>query len=111
MRIYPSALFGAVVLIFPVASVTAQQLSPGLDEVIVTSSRIPTPLRRVGQAQVDLNLLLANLRKLLSTYLDPNQPYLSRRMLSQDSESGDYDQLARFGEWEDGDKPAPEDLS
>jgi vitamin B12 transporter len=48
MRIFPSALFGAVVLIFPVASLTAQQLSPGLDEVIVTSSRIPTPLRHVG---------------------------------------------------------------
>ena len=49
--------------------------------------------------------------ELLAAYLRPDQPYLSRRMLQSDGHRGDYEQLARFGEWEDGDLARPEDLS
>jgi ATP-dependent helicase/nuclease subunit B len=54
---------------------------------------------------------LDGLMSLLSSYLRAEQHYLSRRMLRTERETGEYDQLARHGEWEDVDDPAPEDLS
>lgn len=55
--------------------------------------------------------VLANLRALIEAYLDPDQGFTSRRMMQQDANVGDYDQLARFGEWDATDDPVPEDLS
>ncbi len=55
--------------------------------------------------------VLANLRRLIEAYLDPEQGFTSRRMMQQDANAGDYDQLARFGEWDVTDDPLPEDLS
>ena len=54
---------------------------------------------------------LVGLRELIGQYLDPNQHYLSRRMLQSEAFSGDYDHLARHGEWDDSDPPAPVDLT
>ncbi|WP_299825880.1 double-strand break repair protein AddB [uncultured Roseobacter sp.] len=54
---------------------------------------------------------LGNLRALIDAYLDPGQGFTSRRMMLQDKIEGDYDQLARFGEWDATDDPVPEDLS
>ena len=54
---------------------------------------------------------LAGLKQLIAAYLQPEQHYLSRRMLTTEREAGDYDQLARHGEWEDADDPAPTDLT
>ncbi len=51
------------------------------------------------------------LKVLLATYLRADQPYVSRRMPRRERDVGDYDHLARHGEWEDADDPAPEDLS
>jgi ATP-dependent helicase/nuclease subunit B len=65
----------------------------------------PAPLEEESPAQT-----LDGLRRLLSAYLRPEQYYLSRRMLRTDREVGDYDQLARHGEWDDADEPAPADL-
>ncbi|MEP2642653.1 double-strand break repair protein AddB [Roseobacter sp.] len=55
--------------------------------------------------------VLANLRELIEAYLQPDQGFTSRRMMMEDKIAGDYDQLARFGEWDATDDAAPEDLS
>jgi double-strand break repair protein AddB len=54
---------------------------------------------------------IKRLEQLIADYLEPDQHFLSRRMLMTDRESGVYDHLARHGEWDDADDPAPEDLS
>ena len=54
---------------------------------------------------------LAGLRELITSYLDPNQYFLSRRMLQSEGFSGNYDHLARHGEWDDSDPPSPKDVS
>ncbi|MEZ5714556.1 MAG: hypothetical protein R3D85_04945 [Paracoccaceae bacterium] len=42
----------------------------------------------------------AEFRALIASYLGPDQGYLSRRAMFDTREAGDYDQLARFGEWD-----------
>ncbi|WP_415922450.1 double-strand break repair protein AddB [Tateyamaria sp. SN6-1] len=54
--------------------------------------------------------VLADLVGLLSAYLEPEKGYTSRRALYEDREARDYDQLARFGEWDVTADPVPEDL-
>lgn len=55
--------------------------------------------------------VLANLRKLIETYLSADQGFTARRMMQEDKIAGDYDLLARFGEWDATDEPVPEDLT
>lgn len=62
-------------------------------------------------AKNDTAKVLGELRQLLSQYLVADQHYLSRRAVKTEQFVGDYDHLARHGEWEDTDPPAPEDLS
>ncbi len=47
---------------------------------------------------------------LIRAYFSPTQGYTSRRAMLKDADTGDYDQLARFGEWDGTDAPHPEDL-
>jgi double-strand break repair protein AddB len=55
--------------------------------------------------------VLAGLHALISSYLSDAQGFTSRRIVQTEAASGDYDQLARFGEW-DGTTPAtPQDLT
>lgn len=54
--------------------------------------------------------VLAELKQLISSYLEPDQGFSSRRMLHKDTDIGDYDQLARFGEWDRTAETYPEDL-
>lgn len=42
---------------------------------------------------------------LISAYLDPDKGYTSRRAPRTTDEDGDYDQLARYGEWDLTDRP------
>jgi len=49
----------------------------------------------------------AGLVRLLSAYWPDERPYLSRRAVKREGFAGDYDHLARFGEWEPSDPPAP----
>ena len=67
---------------------------------------VPAPLEDEPPAQV-----LEDLRILLSAYAQREQGYTSRRMLFRDSDAGDYDHLARFGEWDRSTVPTPEDLA
>ena len=52
--------------------------------------------------------VLAELKELISAYLEPDQGFTSRRMLHKDTDMGDYDHLARFGEWDRTDDTDPE---
>jgi len=67
---------------------------------------VPAPLEDEPPAQV-----LEDLRVLLSAYAQREQGYTARRMLFKDSDIGDYDHLARFGEWDRSTDPTPEDLA
>ena len=48
---------------------------------------------------------------LIRAYFSPTQGYTSRRAMFRDTETGDYDQLARFGEWDATQDPKSEDLT
>ena len=54
--------------------------------------------------------VLAELKELISAYLEPDQGFTSRRMLHKDTDIGDFDHLARFGEWDRTDETTPEVL-
>ena len=49
--------------------------------------------------------------ELIAAYMDPAVGYTARRMLEKDTDTGDFDQLARYGEWDDTQTPVPEDLT
>ena len=51
------------------------------------------------------------LTRLLRPYLEGVQGFTSRRAMHMHDDVGDYDQLARFGEWDISDAPEPEDLT
>ncbi len=53
---------------------------------------------------------LAGLETLLTHYGRQGQGYTARRAVELESRAGDYDHLARFGEWEMADDPTPEDV-
>ena len=42
---------------------------------------------------------------LIRAYMEPDRGYPSRRAMHMKSDRGDYDQLARFGEWDITDPP------
>ncbi|WP_152464815.1 double-strand break repair protein AddB [Sulfitobacter sp. THAF37] len=67
---------------------------------------VPAPLEDEPPAVV-----MAGLRSLIQHYFDPNQGYTSRRLVKTDDASGDYDQLARFGEWDGTTISTAEDLT
>ena len=48
--------------------------------------------------------------RLIGRYLTPTQGYTARRAMFETAYPGDYDHLARFGEWEMQDPPKPEDV-
>ena len=54
--------------------------------------------------------VLAKLHALITSYLSDDQGFTSRRMVKTTDFAGDYDQLARFGEWDATTEPTPEDL-
>ncbi|MEO1555563.1 MAG: PD-(D/E)XK nuclease family protein, partial [Pseudomonadota bacterium] len=54
--------------------------------------------------------VLTELVSLLSAYLEGDKGYASRRAVEKDTHERDYDQLARFGEWDVSANPEPEIL-
>jgi double-strand break repair protein AddB len=84
-------------------------LSPGPVERAVfigltgDPKEVPAPLEDAPPDQV-----WAELKDLISRFMDPNQGYLSRRAMKTKDMPGDYDQLARFGEWDITDTATPE---
>lgn len=55
--------------------------------------------------------VLESLRTLIAAYLDPNQGFTARRMMERDGFAGNYDHLARYGEWDGSDPAQPQDLT
>ena len=66
---------------------------------------VPAPLEEETPTEV-----LAGLHKLVSSYLEPTQGFTARRMVQTEQSVGDYDQLARFGEWDATASARPEDV-
>ncbi len=62
-------------------------------------------------ADTPVDVVWAELSDLISAYLSQDQGFTSRRALFSDSETGAYDHLARFGEWDHATTPLPEDLT
>ena len=50
------------------------------------------------------------LHQLIEKYLTRDQGYPSRRAMFLDRDVGDYDHLARYGEWQQSDRSTPEDV-
>jgi ATP-dependent helicase/nuclease subunit B len=49
---------------------------------------------------------LAGLKRILTSYADPQQPYYPRAAMEKEEDEGDYDHLSRFREWTlSGDRP------
>ncbi len=67
---------------------------------------VAAPLSKEPAAKV-----LADLRALMASYATLTKGFTSRRMMQKDSDAGDFDQLARYGEWGESDPPEPEDLA
>ena len=67
---------------------------------------VAAPLLEMPTAQV-----WAEFEQLITRYLDAEQGFTSRRALRKDTDHSDYDQLARFGEWDVTEEPTPEDLA
>lgn len=65
-------------------------------------SEVFAPLQEEPPAKV-----LADLRSLIEAYLSEDQGFTSRRAVQTEEEAGDYDQLARFGEWDGTTLPEP----
>jgi hypothetical protein len=47
---------------------------------------------------------------LMRAYLEPDRGYTARRAVFKKADKGDYDQLARFGEWDITDPPDTAEL-
>lgn len=71
-----------------------------------TPVELPAPLEEEPPHAV-----LAKLHALITSYLSDEQGFTSRRMVKTTDFAGDYDQLARFGEWDATTDPVPEDLT
>ena len=68
-------------------------------------SEVPAPLDTDPPEKV-----WTEFHKLIAAYLSPELGFTSRRAMQKIRHSGDYDHLARFGEWDMTDEPAPEDV-
>ncbi|WP_225028329.1 double-strand break repair protein AddB [Xinfangfangia pollutisoli] len=58
----------------------------------------------------DIDLIRQELTALILAWRDPARGYVSRRAVFGQRDGGDYDDLARFGEWDMTATPAPEDV-
>ena len=70
-----------------------------------TPAEVPAPLDKEPPEKV-----WQALRDLIGAYGDLRQGYTARRAVQRKDEAGDYDQLARFGEWNITDDPAPQEM-
>lgn len=60
--------------------------------------------------ELDFDAEWAALERLIGRYMRRTQGYASRRAMFKVDESGDYDHLARFGEWQMNDPPDQQDV-
>ena len=67
--------------------------------------QVDAPLEDPGLDQV-----WSDFHSLIRTYFSQKQGYLARRAVAKQRFEGDYDHLARFGEWDDSDAPMAEEM-
>ena len=67
---------------------------------------VPAPLEDAPPDQI-----WAEFVRLITAYHDPDTGFTARRALQKDNDAGDYDHLARFGEWDVTDAPVKERLT
>ncbi len=72
----------------------------------------PSARDRVFDATGDYapEIVAAEFRRLIAAFADRARGYSARRSVANTTFEGDFDQLARFGEWDDSDDPRPEDV-
>ncbi len=71
-----------------------------------------TPIERAAPLEEEPpHVVLAKLHELIASYLSDDQGFTARRMVKTTDFAGDYDQLARFGEWDATTDPTPKDLT
>ncbi len=58
----------------------------------------------------DIARVLEEFRRLILSYRDPGRGYTSRRAMVETAMAGDYDDLARHGEWAITDPAFPEEV-
>ena len=68
-------------------------------------------VRAMGRDSLDPDAEWERLIKLIGRYLTVAQGFAARRAVFKSDEVGDYDHLARFGEWQQSDPTAPEDVA
>ena len=61
-------------------------------------------------SEEDIATVLEEFRRLILAYRDPARGYTSRRAMVEMAAKGDYDDLARHGEWAITDPARPEDV-
>jgi len=83
----------------PAARTVYLGLKPGLKTVART------------RTEDDVRAVLDELRALVLAYRAPGKGYTARRAVFETRFAGDYDDLARFGEWDMTADPEPEDLA
>jgi hypothetical protein len=66
---------------------------------------VPAPIDETDSATI-----WSGLETLLGKYQSPEQGYTSRRAMFRERFAGDYDHLARFGEWDESDTPVSEEV-
>ncbi len=66
-------------------------------------AEVEAPLDETPAAQV-----WTEFRTLIEAYFDPNKGYTARRAMLKEGDVSDYDQLARFGEWDTSAEAEPE---
>ena len=81
---------GAFADLQPQSVQSAQYIGLGSNPKCVDAPLVDEPPQKV----------LAELHSLIASYLEPDQGFLSLRAIKTEDARGDYDQLARFGEWD-----------
>ncbi|WP_284165162.1 PD-(D/E)XK nuclease family protein [Frigidibacter sp. SD6-1] len=66
--------------------------------------------KRLSREELDPDGEWARLAALIAAYARPTKGYTARRAPFMKDDPGDYDHLARFGEWQMSDAPWPEDV-
>ena len=61
--------------------------------------------------EYDTGTILAEFKELIGAFMDPDKGYPSRRAIQSEEFEGDYDHLARYGEWSSADTPEKEVLA
>ena len=73
-------------------------------------SRAPLNLGAEDPDWAEIETVEANFVQLLAAYRNPALGYTSRRVIEKQEYRGDYDHLARYGEWDEADKPTTSDV-